>query len=128
MNHKAEKKSPPPISLRLTVTERAALEKAAVNLSLSAYIRQCIFGDQVEKRKLRTRNPVKDHEALARVLGLLGKSRIANNLNQLAKDSNCGALILDDETSAKIDEAYMDVQSMRNELIRALGLIEEMNQ
>lgn len=128
MSHKAETKTPPPISLRLTDAERAALEKAAAHLSLSAYIRQCVFGDQVNKRKVRTRNPVKDHEALARVLGLLGKSRIASNLNQLAKDSNCGALILDEETGAKIDEAYAHVQSMRNELIRALGLIEEMNE
>ncbi|MCA8894025.1 MAG: hypothetical protein KDA48_02110 [Amphiplicatus sp.] len=95
---------------------------------MSAYIRDRLFGEGVEKRKVRNRNPVKDQEALARVLGMLGRSRIANNLNQLAKDSNCGALILDEETNAKIDEAYALVISMRNELIRALGLIEEHDQ
>ena len=128
MSRNQGNKTPPPLSLRLTVAERAALEKAAANNSLSAYIRGRLFGESAEKRKVRNRNPVKDQEALARVLRMLGRSRIANNLNQLAKDANCGALILDEETNAKIDEAYAHVISMRNELIRALGLIEEHDQ
>ena len=105
MNHKIRKKIPPPLSLRLTETERDTLEKAAGNASLSAYIRERVFGEAAQKRKSRNRNPVKDQEALARVLGLLGRSRIANNLNQLSKDSNCGALVLDEDTNAKIEEA-----------------------
>lgn len=128
MNHKIRKKTPPPLSLRLTEAERVLLEKAAGNTSLSAYIRERIFGEAAQKRKSRNRNPVKDQEALARVLGLLGRSRIANNLNQLAKDSNCGALVLDEETNAKIEEAHAHVLSMRSDLIRALGLIEERDQ
>jgi len=124
MNRKNKKKAPPPLSLRLTEAERDMLEKAAGNASLSAYIRERVFGEAAQKRKSRNRNPVKDHEALARVLGLLGRSKIANNLNQLAKDSNCGALVLDEDTDAKIEEAYAHIVSMRNELIRALGLIE----
>lgn len=125
MNRQERKKTPPPLSLRLTEHERARLERDALGLSLSAYIRAHLFGDDVAKRKTRGREPVKDHEALARILGLLGKSRIANNLNQLAKDANCGALVLDDEASKQITEAYEHVQSMRAELIRALGLMED---
>ena len=128
MSRNIGKKTPPPLSLRLTEAERAALEKAAGNASLSEYIRQRVFGEAVQKRKSRHRNPVKDQQALAHVLGLLGQTRIANNLNQLAKDSNCGALVLDEDTNAKIEEAYAHVISMRNELIRALGLIEEVDQ
>lgn len=128
MSRNIGKKTPPPLSLRLTETERAALEKAAGNASLSEYIRQRVFGEAAQKRKSRHRNPVKDQQALAQVLGLLGQTRIANNLNQLAKDSNCGALVLNDDTNAKIEEAYAHVISMRNELIRALGLIEEIDQ
>ncbi len=128
MSRKIRKKIPPPLSLRLTETERDTLEKAAGNASLSAYIRERVFGEAAQKRKSRNRNPVKDQEALARVLGLLGRSRIANNLNQLAKDSNCGALVLDEDTNAKIEEAYAHIISMRGELICALGLIEEGDQ
>jgi len=128
MSRNIGKKTPPPLSLRLTKTERIALEKAAGSVSLSAYIRQQVFGEATQKRKSRHRNPVKDQQALARVLGLLGRTRIANNLNQLAKDSNCGSLVLDEDMNAKIEEAYAHVMSMRNDLIRALGLIEEMDQ
>jgi hypothetical protein len=121
---RAQIKTPPPISFRVTEDERERLEKAASGLSLSAYIRQCVFGEHTASRKVRNRAPIKDHAALARVLGLLGNSRIANNLNQLAKDANCGALRLDRETEAKITEAYSHVIAMRQELIRALGLLE----
>lgn len=124
MDHKTKKKTPPPLSLRITEQERQRLEHVATGMSLSAYIRQCVFGEHVAPRKVRTRAPVKDHAALARVLGLLGNSRIANNLNQLAKDANCGVLRLDRETEAKIEEAYSHVIAMRQDLIRALGLLE----
>ncbi|MEM8542031.1 MAG: plasmid mobilization relaxosome protein MobC, partial [Pseudomonadota bacterium] len=125
MNRKTKIKPPPPLSIRLTEAERASLEKAAGNKTLSAHIRECALGNAAQKRKSRHRNPVKDHESIARILGLLGKSRIANNLNQLAKDANCGVLVLDEDTNAKIEEAYAHIVSMRGELIRALGLVEE---
>lgn len=122
------KKTPPPISLRLTEKERITLEQAAQGMSISAYIRSCIFSDGVAKRKARTRRPVKDQEALARALGLLGQSRIANNLNQLARHANSGSLPVDDETHAQIEEAYAHVMALRDQLIAALGLIEERSQ
>jgi hypothetical protein len=122
------KKTPPPISLRLTDKERTILENAAQGMSISAYIRSCIFSDGAAKRKARTRRPVKDQEALARALGLLGQSRIANNLNQLARHANSGSLAVDDETRAQIEEAYAHVMALRDQLIAALGLIEERSQ
>jgi len=122
------KKTPPPISLRLTEKERITLEQAAQGMSISAYIRSCIFSDGVAKRKARTRRPVKDQEALARALGLLGQSRIANNLNQLARHANSGSLPVDDETLEQIEEAYVHVMALRDQLIAALGLIEERSQ
>jgi hypothetical protein len=121
---RATEKTPPPISFRVTDDERKQLEQSACGLSLSAYIRQCVLGEHAAPRKVRNRAPVKDHAALARVLGLLGNSRIANNLNQLAKDANCGALRMDRETEAQIEEAYSHIIAMRQELIRALGLLE----
>jgi hypothetical protein len=74
-------KYPPPISFRLTADERAALERAAAGLSLSAYIRSRLLGSEARPRRTQSKYPVRDHIALAHLLGLLGRSRIANNLN-----------------------------------------------
>ncbi len=128
MSQSTKTKTPPPLSLRLTREERARLERDALGRSLSAHIRERLFAEDAAVRKTRGKEPVKDHQALARVLGLLGKSRIANNLNQLACDANCGALAMDDVTARQIEEAYTHVQSMRTELVHALGLVEESEQ
>jgi len=61
---------------------------------------------------------------MARALALLGASRIANNLNQLAHQANIGSLIMDEDACTQIDEAYAHVRLMRDELVSALGLIE----
>ena len=79
MNQESRKKPISPVSLRLTAEERAVLEQAAAGQSISAFIRERVLGEQVRPRKAR-RQPVKDEEALAKVLGLLGQSRIAQNL------------------------------------------------
>ncbi|MEJ2681299.1 MAG: plasmid mobilization relaxosome protein MobC [Gammaproteobacteria bacterium] len=46
----------------------------------------------MKKRPARKKRPIKDIKALSQVLAELGQSRIANNLNQLAKASNTGSL------------------------------------
>ena len=125
MDQAKRKKIPPPISLRLTREEREKLETAACGTSLSAHIRKCVFGKETSVRKIRSRIPVKDQKALAKTLGLLGQSRVASHLNQLAKEANSGSLLLDDKTTDKINEAYEHVLAIRAELVRALGLIED---
>ena len=55
-------------------------------------------------RKVRVRVPVKDQQALAQVLGLLGQTHIANNLNQIAYEANCGSLLMDEETENEIKD------------------------
>jgi hypothetical protein len=65
---------------------------------------------------------VKDHEKLAQVLGILGKSRLSSNLNQLAKASNSGSLPLTPDTEAALLQAAPEVALMRNLLIEALNL------
>jgi len=93
-------------------------------MAVSAYIRKCVFGDNVARRKRRSHTPVKDQAAMAKVLGLLGKSRIANNLNQLAYHANPGSLLVDEKTLAQTIEAYAHVGFMRSALVQALGLID----
>lgn len=114
-------KYPPPFSLRLTAAERARLESEAAGKTLGAHIRERLFGEDVTPRKHRGNSPIKDHEALGRVLGALGQSRLSSNLNQLARSVNTGSLAVTPETEADLKQACRDVATLRDELLRALG-------
>ena len=92
-------------------------------MSVSAFVRQRVFGEGGGKPGPTRRDyrPVADRQALAQALALLGQSRIANNLNQLAYYAHLGTLPVDDETAARIDEAYAFVVALRQALLAALG-------
>ena len=120
-------KNPPPFSLRLTFEERARLNYEAGDMTLSDYVRSKLFAGEYippAKPKRRRKSPVKDHAALAQVLALLGKSHIANNINQLAKAANTGSLPVNIETERALNDAANDVARMRKMLIEALDLKE----
>ena len=114
-------KYPPPFSLRFTFDERAKLDMLRGSMPLGRYIREQLLGDDAAPRKKRGRYPVKDQEALGRVLGALGASRLSQNLNQLARASNSGSLPVSDEVEEELRQACADVKAMREELLRALG-------
>jgi len=116
------KKSAPRITLRLTEKELVTLKNLSSGMSLSAYIRKCLFGKDAAPRKICSRVPVKDQEALAQVLGLLGQTRIANNLNQIAYEANCGSLLMDEETENEIKLACAHIAWIRVKLIATLGI------
>lgn len=116
------KKHSPRVTLRLTEEELVRLKLAAEGVSISAYIRKQLFGDQVSLRKTRSRVPVKNQKALAQVLGKLGETRIANNLNQIAYEANCGSLLMDQQTEEELKIACAHIAWMRVKLIEALGL------
>jgi hypothetical protein len=109
-----------PFSLRLTFEERARLESEAGELPLGAYVRSKVLGEKGAPRK-RRRRPVKDDAALGRLLALLGRAKLANNLNQLAHAANSGSLLVTGETEKALREACAEVAYMRRELLRALG-------
>ncbi len=110
-----------PVTLRLTPEERERLEELAAGMTLSAYIRACVFAKEERRRKRRPKDEVADKKAIAEALALLGHSRIASNLNQLAYHANIGALAIDEPEKAQIGEAYDHVLSIRSLLMRALG-------
>ena len=118
---KPVKKREAPFSLRLTFEEKAALLEAANGVPLGAYIKAKLFGEPLEKIRRRNTNPVKDHEALGRVLGSLGESRLSQNLNQLARATNTGALPVSPDVEDELRTACAEVSKMRAELLRALG-------
>ncbi|MEM7441562.1 MAG: plasmid mobilization relaxosome protein MobC [Pseudomonadota bacterium] len=110
-----------PLTLRLTPEERANLEELAAGMTLSAYIRACVFAKETKPRKSRPKSVVADKKAIAEALALLGQSRIANNLNQLAYHANIGALGIGEPEQAQINEAYEHVLAIRALLMKALG-------
>lgn len=114
-------KTPPPFSLRLTTEEKAELLDRAGSMPLGAYIRSRLLENEQSPRRTSKR-PVKDEQALGRLLGELGKARLANNLNQLAKAAHTGSLPVTRETEQALEEACRDVRWMRDTLIVALGL------
>ena len=116
-----------PFSIRLTDDEKRMLLDRAGKLPLSTYVRNLILEEAARaprQRTRRTRRPIKDHETAARVLAALGQSRIANNLNQLAKAVNIGVLPVTPETESDIGEACAAVIAMRRDLMGVLGFEE----
>lgn len=112
---------PSPVTLRLHDCERDKLEDAAGDLTISAYIRLCLFGDNAPKHRTRGKKPVKDHQAPGQLLGMLGRSNVPNNLNQLTKAANSGTIALTEDVEAQIKQAAFEIASMRLLLMKALG-------
>ena len=110
-----------PFSMRLTEEERQFLAIHAGDRPWSAYIRKCVFGERERKRRPQ-RRPKLDDQKIAIVLSTLGESRLASNLNQLAKSSNMGTLDVSRKTEQQLQEAAMAVLAMREALFTALGL------
>ncbi|MGJ8530376.1 plasmid mobilization protein [Maritalea sp.] len=110
-----------PLTLRLTAEERQRLEELAAGMTLSAYVRACVFSEETKRRKKRSGSTVEDKKAAAEALALLGQSRIASNLNQLAYHANIGALIVGPQEKADIAEANDHLAAIRALLMQALG-------
>ena len=106
------------ITVRFTQDEQTQVKRNADGTNLSAHIRSCVLN----RGGLRKNMPAKDREAIAQILGTLGQSRIANNLNQIAHHANCGSLLLDEKTEQDINLACAHIAWMRIKLIEALGL------
>jgi len=127
LKQKRGRQKTPRITLRLSDKENTNLRNRAGDMTVSNYVRQCVFGENTTRRKRRSYRPVADQEALARALSLLGQSRIANNLNQIAYHANCGSLVMDEVTEAEINEAAVNIAWIRVTLIEALGLKDQDN-
>ncbi len=110
------------ISFRVTEEEKEQLQRDAAGISRSAYIRERLFGGKTKPRKTRGKFPVKDYEALGRVLGLFGRSGIYNNMHRLMLAVDEGRFAVDDDIVAEIRQTLSDVKAMRSDLVQALGL------
>ena len=115
---------PSPISVRFTDEERIIIERQAGDLTLSAYIRLCVLGENAPEHRTRRKKTVEDYEALGQLLGSLGRSNLPNNINQLSKAVHRGDLPLADEIASDLKQAAFEIAYMRHMLMTALGLKE----
>jgi hypothetical protein len=122
-----QKKRPPskPISIRLSPEERVLLANAAGKRSLSEFIRERLFAEQRQYRRIR--NPRIDARLLAQLLGRLGQSELAASLREIAQDIKTGSAPITSETEKSLCVASAAVIEMRDHLVRALGLVEGSN-
>lgn len=112
----------PPLSIRLSVEERADLEARAGDVPVSTYAKSLLFAVTAKPARLSPRNPTLDHQIIGQLLGALGRAEIAPHLRELAEAARSGSLPLDEITTAQLNEACHDVALMRSELMRALGV------
>ncbi|WP_237072603.1 plasmid mobilization relaxosome protein MobC [Pseudaestuariivita rosea] len=111
-----------PFSLRLTAEERQQLEAQAGSMPLGSYIKSVVFASEAPRYRKRKKPPVAEQQLLAAVLAQLGKTRTANNLNQIAKHLNQGTLVIDEDLEADLKIAIAEVAWMRVTLMQALGM------
>ncbi len=118
---KNKRKYPAPFSLRLSTQEREDITKLADGQPLGQFIRDAIL--KHGKRPAPRRTPhIHEIKLLAELLGALGQSRIASNINQLAKAANSGSLPVNDEVLQGLKDAVSAIQWMRTCLIKAMNL------
>ncbi|WP_420133550.1 plasmid mobilization protein [Rhodopseudomonas sp.] len=110
-----------PLSVRFSDAEKARLAQLASGQPLGQYIRERVLGSELAPRRA-VRAPLKDADALGQALALLGRSRLASNLKQIAKAANQGSLPVTAELEADLRLACSQVFEMRCLLLRALGV------
>ena len=113
---------PRPFSLRLSDYERAVLRQRAGRRSLGEYIRNVLFGDKASPRAVKHRNPSEADKEHAAQLAGLGQSRLASNMNQIAKAAHMGALPVTPDLVEELWKACEDIRTMRRALVGSLGL------
>ena len=111
-----------PLCVRVSPEERAWLEHNAGSMTISAFIRWLIFGDNATPRKRRIKRPIKDYIALAQIFALIKQTQAWNNLNQIARGINSNTWIVTPETEKLLQEACKAIIEIRDMLMKALGL------
>lgn len=114
-----------PFSIRLTVAEHAQLKRLSGGMSMAAYARETLLGEQVSEREIRSRSPAADRVLLAQLLAMLGQCDLAERLLDLAQAARMGPAPLPPELETQVLSAYMEVISMKTMLMQALGIQED---
>lgn len=106
--------------IRLTVRERAELDRLSGNQTVSAYVREKALGKHAAKR-ITLRKPKMEDIQYSTLLANLGQSRLSSNVNQLAKHANMGTLDCSQNIEQQLEDASSAILAMRDALLMALG-------
>lgn len=117
----SHKKRPSPLSIRISEEQRAKLKEAAAGGSVNAYVIRKLFGESAADHRRAGRLPPVDQQAVARLMAALGQSRLSQNLNQIARGANSGALPVSPELQQELSRACAIIRAMRADLLEALG-------
>jgi len=117
-----KKSEPSPLCVRVSPEERARLVREAGSMTISAFIRWLLFGDDATPRKRRVKNPIKDYRILAQLFALIKQTQAWNNLNQIARAINSNTWVVSPETEKLLQEACKAIIEIRDMLMKALGL------
>lgn len=91
-------------------------------MTISAFIRWLLFGDNATPRKRSVKRPIKDYRILAQLFALIKQTQAWNNLNQIARGINSNTWIVTPETEKLLQEACKAIIEIRDMLMKALGL------
>lgn len=94
----------------------------AMKLPTSTYIRISSLSDDSRNLKRFELSTTQERKEYAQILAALGKSRISQNLNQIAYAINTGTLVLSPDVVSQITEACETLQWLRRSLIKKMGL------
>lgn len=113
-----------PYSILFSPYERRQAEKlgALVDLSTPAWIRLASTNRDIEAALLSIKQQHHDKRDGAKLLAVLGSSRMASNLNVIAKAINTGTFVFTPDTERHIKETYDIHLWMREALMRQQGL------
>lgn len=111
------------LTIRFTDAEYRALETCAGTTPVSRFVRETLLQSKASKRRKAVAQV--DKAGLAQAIGLLGKSDLHRSLSKLAQAAELGALPLDDQTQARLEEAFLNIKDMRKALLEALGARED---
>lgn len=114
------KKHAPPLSVRMTLAQKARLKQRAdaAGRTMGSFVRKLVFDEAIPEIKERT--PRGDMTLIGQLLGKIGASRIPNNLNQLAKAMHSGSLPVTPEVLQSVDAACKEIHEMNQLLHKAL--------
>lgn len=117
----ASKQSFYTLSARLNEEKYLQFLKNSKGFSKSNYVRLCLFGKNAGKGRQSRRLTQAERQVYAKMLALLGKSRLFSNINQIAHHMNCGTFKLSPASEAAILELENDIKYICNNLKHPLG-------
>jgi len=117
-----------PISLRLTQEEHLQLQADAGEASISQHIRKMLFNSSNElinatlSLSEQRLSPQSRQRVLAQILVLLGQLKAANEVSETLEAIRIGLIEPTPEFLSSINALNAELQSLRFELLKALGL------